>query len=63
MIKVTVTNATQAKELIEAFNGKYDNVEIVIKENTVGQDDVKKINIKVDVDLGEFNDYLKEINQ
>ena len=44
MIKVIVTNTTQASELIKAFNGRYYNVEIVVKENTVGQDDVILIN-------------------
>lgn len=34
MIKVTVTNTTQAKEIIEAFNDKAYDVEIAIKENT-----------------------------
>lgn len=40
MIKVIVTNTTQASELIEAFSDKDYDVEIVVKENIVGQDDV-----------------------
>lgn len=34
MIKVIVTNTTQASELIEAFSDKDYDVEIVVKENT-----------------------------
>lgn len=50
MIKVTVTNTTQASELIEAFSDKDYDVEIVVKENTVGQDDVKDL-IRLNCDL------------
>lgn len=43
MIKVTVNNATQAIEVINAFENTTAVLNIVIKENTVGQDDVKEI--------------------
>lgn len=44
MIKVTVTNTTQANEIIEAFNGEDYDVEIVVKENTTTENsDVRKV--------------------
>ena len=46
MIKVTVRETATAQELIEAFKGKDYDVEIVIKENTVGQDDVIKMSLE-----------------
>lgn len=58
MIKVIVTNTTQASELIEAFSDKDYNVEIVIIENTVGQDDVKKITVDINIDLSDLREAL-----